>query len=85
MGTLLQIRNVPEDTRNILKARAAQRGESLNSYLLDLIDRDASQPTAAEVLERARRRTERIYESSAEAVAAERDARDERLEHRAGL
>jgi len=34
MASLLQIRNVPDEARRALKARAAARGESLNAYLL---------------------------------------------------
>lgn len=74
MGSLLQIRNVPEDARRALKARAAARGESLNAYLLDLIEREVARPTVAEVLERAARRAER---ASASAVDVVEEARDE--------
>lgn len=56
MAAFVQIRNVPDRTRRVLKARAAARGESLNAYLLDLLERDVARPTVAEVLERAARR-----------------------------
>lgn len=56
MAAFVQIRNVPDGTRRVLKARAAARGESLNAYLLDLLERDVARPTVAEVLERAARR-----------------------------
>ena len=36
MSSYVQIRNVPEATRGALKARAAAKGESLNTYLLNL-------------------------------------------------
>ena len=39
MAGLVQIRNVPDETRQGLKARAAARGESLNDYLLKLLIR----------------------------------------------
>lgn len=42
-----------ETTRRVLKARAAARGESLNTYLLDLIEREVRPPTVYEVLDRA--------------------------------
>jgi len=61
---LLQIRNVPEDARRTLKARASARGESLNSYLLALIERDVARPTVEEVLERAARRAGRANASA---------------------
>lgn len=59
MGSILQITDVPEDGRRELEARAAARGQSLNAYLLDLIDREVSRPTVAEVLDRAAERAER--------------------------
>lgn len=75
MSSLLQIRDVPEDSRRELKARAAARGESLNAYMLELIERDVAQPTVAEVLERAAGRSER---SSASALEVTDTARSER-------
>lgn len=75
MPSLLQIRGVPDDVRNALKARAAARGTSLNAYLLDLVERDAGQPTVAEVLARAARRAERATASSVDALADARAAR----------
>ena len=73
MAGLVQIRNVPDEARQALKARAAARGESLNEYLL-LID-EAARPTVAEVLKRARSRSEKATESS---VGIIRDLRDGR-------
>lgn len=76
---LLQIRNVPDDARRVLKARAAARGQSLNTYLLDLIAREVERPTTAEVMDRAARRAGGLRESSLEAVRAGRRERDEQL------
>lgn len=75
MGSLLQIRNVPDDARRALKARAAARGESLNAYLLDLIEREVARPTVEEVLDRAAKRAGR---ASASAVDVLEEARGER-------
>lgn len=75
MPKLLQIRNVPESAAKTLKARAAESGESLNTYMLKVIEREVSRPEAAEVLERIRGRTERARRSAADLI---RDARDER-------
>ncbi|MGH3318913.1 MAG: FitA-like ribbon-helix-helix domain-containing protein [Streptosporangiaceae bacterium] len=75
MSSLLQIRNVPDDARRTLKARAAARGESLNAYLLELVEREVRRPTVEEVLDRAARRAER---ASASAVDVLEDARRER-------
>lgn len=82
MGSLLQVRDVPDDARRALKARAAARGQSLNAYLLDMISREVARPTVAEVLERAARRAERATASAVDVVGAARDDRDERLTHR---
>lgn len=83
MAALLQVRNVPEETRRALKARAAARGESLNAYVLEVLDREVARPTVAEVLARAAARSEHTSISSAELVAAARSKRDEQLAGRA--
>ena len=79
MSSLLQIRDVPEEARRGLKARAAARGQSLNAYLLDVIDREVGRPTVAEVLDRAAQRAERATASAADVVAAARAERDGQL------
>jgi plasmid stability protein len=75
MTGLVQIRNVPDEARQALKARAAARGESFNEYLLKLLIDEAARPTVADVLERARSRSERATESSVEIIRALRDGR----------
>ena len=75
MAGLVQIRNVPDEARQALKARAAARGESLNDYLLKLLIEDAARPTVREVLERARARSERSAVSSMDIIRADRDSR----------
>lgn len=77
MGSLLQIRDVPEEARRGLKSRAAARGQSLNAYLLDVIDREVSRPTVAEVLNRAAARAERATASAVDVVAAARAERND--------
>jgi plasmid stability protein len=79
MGVLLQIRDVPEETRRVLKVRAAAQGRSLNSYLLDLLVREVTRPTADEVFDRATRRAERAAVSAVEAIDAARTERDGEL------
>lgn len=37
----LQIRDVPEDARDLLAERARQNGQSLNSFLRDVVMREA--------------------------------------------
>jgi len=83
MGSLLQIRDVPDEARRALKARAAARGQSLNAYLLDMINREVARPTVAEVLERAARRAEHATASAVDVLDASRGDRDKRLTRRA--
>lgn len=78
----MQVRNVPEETRRTLKARAAARGESLNSYVLDVLTRDVARPTVSEVLERAAARSEQTSISSADLVREARVERGEELARR---
>lgn len=49
MGSLVQIRDVPEDVHRTLKARAAAAGVSLSEYLRVILTRAASRPTPAEL------------------------------------
>jgi antitoxin FitA len=79
MTSLLQIRNVPDDARRALKARALARGESLNSYLLELVARDVARPTIGEVLNRAAARAEKVQISAQDVIDAARTERDRRL------
>lgn len=79
MSSLLQIRDVPEEHRRALKARAAARGESLNSYLLGVLSREVAKPTVAEVLDRAAHRAEHAKSSALDVVGAARAARDAEL------
>jgi plasmid stability protein len=77
--SLLQIRDVPDETRRALKARAAASGRSLNAYLLDLLRREVARPSVSEVLERAAGRAERSTASALSALQAARDERQEEL------
>lgn len=79
MSALLQIRNLPEEARRILKARAAARGESLNAYLLRVIQQEVSRPTVDEVLQRAARRSERAQVSARVVLEEARSERDAQL------
>lgn len=75
MGTMIQIRHVPDDVHRTLKARAALEGLSLSDYLLREVRALASRPTPAELQARlAARAPIDSAESMAEAVRAERDA-----------
>ncbi len=82
MPSLLQIRNLPDDIRRMLKARAAARGESLNTYLLDLIARDVARPTVKEVMDRAARRSERASASAVDLLETAHREREDQLQAR---
>jgi plasmid stability protein len=74
MGTMVQIRNVPQDLHRLLKSRAALAGMSLSDYLLSEIRQAAERPTIDELRARLRSRTETTPSvPPAEAVRAERD------------
>ena len=74
----LQIRNVPEDVKRVLKSRAAAAGQSLSEYALSELRRSAERPTFAELTERIRSRgapMQPLMPSAADILRAERDAR----------
>lgn len=73
MGVLIQIRDVEPEIRNRLKAKAALRGESLNTYLARLLARDAAQPSREEAVARLAARPDGFTGSSTDLV---REARD---------
>ena len=75
MGTQITIRNVPEDVRDQLKARAASRGQSMQEYLRSELERLAAKPTLEAWLARVRARkqasTNRV---TTESILEARDA-----------
>lgn len=74
MGTMIQIRNVPDVLHRRLKSRAALAGMSLSDYLLSEIRQLAERPTFEELRARLHSRTETAPPvTPAEAVRAERD------------
>lgn len=76
VSSLLQVRNVPDGARRVLKARAASRGESLNAYMLALIARDVARPPLEEVLDRASRRAAGADASALDVIHAARTERE---------
>lgn len=49
---IIQVRDVPSEDAQALRARAASRNMSLSGYLRELIHEDASRPAMTEVLAR---------------------------------
>lgn len=48
----IQVKDVPEETHNVLRRRAAEANQSLQEYLLTRLIADTSRPTVEEVLDR---------------------------------
>lgn len=74
MAIGVHIRDVPEESVDVMKARAAAEGMSLQAYLRRLVIEAASSPTVAEVLARGARRSAGV--SMSDIVAATREGRD---------
>lgn len=71
----ITIRDVPQETRNELAARAARSGRSLQEYLRGQLVELTDRPDRAEVLERMRSRAEREgIQLSVEEILAAKDA-----------
>lgn len=78
MGVLVQIRDVDEAVRDRLKEHALAEGVSLNTYLRELLARDASLPRRSEVVARLRARADISRRPGVQILMearAERDAR----------
>jgi antitoxin FitA len=74
MSVNITIRDVPDDVRNELAARAAQSGRSLQEYLSREHAIVASKPSAAEAIMRARAHAARLEPISMDALIADLDA-----------
>src|SRR5579863_5317550 len=82
MSNLIQIRNVPEDVHERLKARAAAQGESLNTYMLRMVVHEAERPTLDEVFARIKARGplgKPDQRSAADYIREGREERDAQL------
>jgi len=74
----LQIRHVPDDIRQTLAARAAARGQSLQSFLLTLVTEEARRSTNLALLDRFGGRQDGSRLTSAQVTEALDHARVER-------
>lgn len=75
MTTTITIRHVPDDVRNVLAARAASGGRSLQEFMLNEVIRLASRPTTDELLTDVRERKRRTgRQVGRKAILADRDA-----------
>jgi plasmid stability protein len=76
MAKMIQIRNVPDELHQVLKARAALAGMSLSDYLRRELERVVERPTRDEVLSRiARRGRVDVSPSPAELIRQVREDR----------
>jgi plasmid stability protein len=75
MPTAITVRDVPDDTRDELAARAALVGRSLQEYVRSQLIELARRPDAEALLSRVRERKQRTGSRlSADAILAHRDA-----------
>ena len=71
----ITIRDVPDEVRDELAARAARSGKSLQEYLRGMLIDSAARPSVAEVIARARARVQATGVTvDAETILAARDA-----------
>ena len=75
MSRPLQIREVPDDIVDALKAKAEKEHLSLAAYALTVLERDAVTPSLADVLARPPRRSSITRERIVDAIRADRDIR----------
>jgi plasmid stability protein len=54
----ITVRDIPDDVRNELAARAARTGQSLQEYVRGLLVTSAAKPTVDDLIARARARVE---------------------------
>jgi antitoxin FitA len=75
MSVAITVRDVPDEVRDELAARAARAGKSLQEYLRGMLIDSASRPPVADVIARARARVSATgAQLDAESIIAARDA-----------
>jgi antitoxin FitA len=75
MAVAITVRDVPDEVRDELAARAARAGQSLQEYLRAMLVDATARPPVADVIARARARVDATeVRVSAESIVAARDA-----------
>ena len=75
MGVAITVRDVPDEVRDELAARAARAGESLQEYVRGMLVDSAARPPVEDVIARARARVDATgVRVDAESILAARDA-----------
>lgn len=84
MARTVHVRDVPDEVHRRLTARAAEQRRSLSELVREELVRIAERPTMQEMLDRlaGRAAADPPHETAADAIAAEREARDRELERR---
>ena len=75
MSVAITVRDVPDEVRDELAARAARAGKSLQEYLRGMLVASAARPPVDDVIARARARVDATGSRvDAESILAARDA-----------
>jgi plasmid stability protein len=75
MSVSITVRDVPDDVRDELAARAARAGKSLQEYLRGMLVDTAARPPVEDVIARARARVDATgARADAESILAARDS-----------
>jgi hypothetical protein len=75
MSVAITVRDVPDEVRDELAARAARAGQSLQEYLRAMLIDSAARPPVEDVIARARARVAATgARADAESILAARDA-----------
>lgn len=78
MSVSLQIRNVPENVRDLIAERAHKQGKSVQAYLLELVEREARFSRNSEMFERTKHIRKPIPEGTISEII--REGRDQGAE-----
>jgi plasmid stability protein len=75
MSVAITVRDVPDEVRDELAARAARAGKSLQEYLRGMLIDSAARPPVGDAIARARARVDATgSRADAESILAARDA-----------
>lgn len=75
MSVAITVREVPDEVRDELAARAARAGKSLQEYLRGMLLETTARPSVGDVIARARARVDATgVNVNAQAILAARDA-----------
>jgi plasmid stability protein len=75
MSVAITVRDVPDEVRDELAARAARAGKSLQEYVRGMLVDSASRPPVEDVIARARARVDATgARADAQSILAARDA-----------